>query len=213
MENNFCDNFSPGWRSCRPVLAAGAKQPIFSGSEELAPVFDFMNLMLVVLRLIHILAGVYWAGTLFFFVTFVEPSLRSMGPDGGKVMIRFFERGYLKLIPIVAILTIVSGVWLLWQLSAGFDTAYMGSPLGMALSTGGLLAIVAFIVGMAVTRPAAARIWELSGQVPQATSEEVRNSLMAEIGKNRARTVFSARIVFVLLVIAVALMAIARFIG
>jgi hypothetical protein len=83
----------------------------------------------------------------------------------------------------------------------------------MAFSTGGLLAIVAFIVGIAVTRPAAARIWELSGQVPQATSEEVRNSLMAEIGKNRARTVISARIIVVLLFMAVALMAIARYVG
>jgi uncharacterized membrane protein len=172
-----------------------------------------MSVVLIILRLIHILAGVYWAGTMFFFVTFLEPSLRSMGPDGGKVMIRFFERGYLKLIPIVAILTILSGLWLLWRQSAGFDAVYMGSTLGMAFSTGGLLAIVAFIVGIAVTRPAAARIWELSGQVPQATSEEVRNSLMAEIGKNRARTVISARIIVVLLFMAVALMAIARYVG
>jgi hypothetical protein len=36
---------------------------------------------------------------------------------------------------------------------------------------------------------------------------------MAEIGKNRARTVLAARIVFVLLLIAVALMATARYIG
>jgi uncharacterized membrane protein len=172
-----------------------------------------MSVVLIILRLIHILAGVYWAGTMFFFVTFLEPSLRSMGPDGGKVMIRFFERGYLKLIPIVAILTILSGLWLLWRQSAGFDAVYMGSTLGMAFSTGGLLAIVAFIIGIAVTRPAAARIWELSGQVPQATSEEVRNSLMAEIGKNRARTVISARIIVVLLFMAVALMAIARYVG
>ena len=172
-----------------------------------------MNALLVIMRLIHILGGVYWAGTMFFFVTFLEPSLRSMGPDGGKVMIRFFERGYLKLIPIIAVLTILSGMWLLWQQSAGFDPAYMGSTLGMAFSTGGLLAIVAFIVGMVVMRPAAARIWELAKQVPQATSEEVRNSLIAEIGKNRARTVLGARIVFALLLIAVALMATARYIG
>jgi hypothetical protein len=66
---------------------------------------------------------------------------------------------------------------------------------------------------MVVMRPAAARIWELSKQLPQATSEEVRNSLMAEIGKNRTRTVIAARVVFVLLLIAVALMAIARYIG
>jgi hypothetical protein len=172
-----------------------------------------MSPLLVVLRLIHILCGVYWAGTMFFFVTFLEPSLRSLGPDGGKVMIRFFERGYLKLLPVMAVLTMLSGVWLLWQQSVGFGAAYMGSPLGIAFSTGGLLAIIAFAVGMLVMRPAATRIWALSKQVPQASSDDARNAIMAEIGKTRVRTVLGARIVFALLVLAVALMASARYLG
>jgi uncharacterized membrane protein len=171
-----------------------------------------MDPLLVVLRLIHILGGVYWAGTMFFFVTFLEPSLRSLGPDGGKVMIRFFERGYLKLLPIVAVLTMLSGLWMLWILSNGFDAGYMGSSLGMAFSTGGALAIVAFIVGMVVMRPAAASIWDIARRLPQEPDESARNALLAEMGKLRARTVFGARVVFGLLVGAVALMAIARYV-
>ena len=84
-----------------------------------------MSPLITVLRLIHILCGVYWAGTVFFFVTFLEPTIRSLGPDGGKVMIRLFERGYLKLLPIFAVVTVLSGLWLLWILSSGFDASYM----------------------------------------------------------------------------------------
>jgi uncharacterized membrane protein len=170
-----------------------------------------MNALAIVLRLIHILGGVYWAGTMFFFVTFLEPSLRALGPDGGKVMIKFFERGYLKLLPSVAVVTMLSGLWLLWIASAGFDSAWIGSPIGMAFSTGGTVAIIAFIVGMAVMRPAAARIWEIARALPQETDESRRNALMADMGRLRIRSVLGARLVFALLVVAVGLMAVARY--
>lgn len=170
-----------------------------------------MDPLAITLRLIHILTGVYWAGTIFFFTTFLEPSLRSLGPDGGKVMIRFFERGYLKLLPIVALLNIASGLWLLWILSGGFDPGYMGSSIGMALSTGGALAIVALLVGLLFMRPAAARIWAIAKALPQEANESARNALMAEMAQVRERVVIGGRSVFGLLVVAVALMAVARY--
>ena len=170
-----------------------------------------MSGLLVTLRLVHIVLGVFWAGTMFFFVLFLEPSLRSLGPDGGKVMIKLFERGYMKVLPIVAILTVLSGLWMMWIVSSGFEPAWMGSRLGMALSTGGTLAIVAVIIGIVVVRPAGVRIWAIAREMPSVTDEGVRNTLTAEMGKLRARTVGSSRIIFALLIGAVALMAVARY--
>lgn len=170
-----------------------------------------MNPLVSILRLVHILSGVYWAGTIFFFVTFLEPSLRSLGPDGGKVMIRFFERGYLKLIPSFAFVTVLSGLWLLWIVSGGFDAAWMGSGSGIALSTGGALAIIAFVIGMVILRPAAARSWAVARQLAQEADEAARNALMAEMGRLRNRNLRSGRLVFSLLVVAVGLMATARY--
>lgn len=170
-----------------------------------------MNPLVSILRLVHILSGVYWAGTIFFFVTFLEPSLRSLGPDGGKVMIRFFERGYLKLIPFFAFVTVLSGLWLLWIVSGGFDAAWMGSGSGIALSTGGALAIIAFVIGMVILRPAAARSWAVARQLAQEADEAARNALMAEMGRLRNRNLRSGRLVFSLLVVAVGLMATARY--
>jgi hypothetical protein len=148
---------------------------------------------------------------MFFFVTFLEPSLRSLGPDGGKVMIRFFERGYLKLLPSVAVVTILSGLWLLWIVSGGFDAAWMGSGSGIALSTGGVIAIIGFALGMAIMRPAAARIWDIARRLPQETDEAAKNALMAEMGRLRSRSQLGARLVFSMLVVAVGLMATARY--
>lgn len=170
-----------------------------------------MDLLLVVLRMVHIIGGVYWAGTIFFFVTFLEPAIRSLGPDGGKVMVRFFERGYLTLLPVIATLTLLSGLWLLWLVSDGFDSRYMGSRIGIGLSTGGFFAILAFVVGMTVMRPAGARIWAIARTLPNENDEAARAALMAELGRLRDRTGLAARTVFGLLVAAVVLMAVARY--
>lgn len=170
-----------------------------------------MDPLLITLRLLHIFTGVYWAGTIFFFGTFLEPGIRALGPDGGKVMIKFFERGYLTFLPITAFIAVASGTWLLSIASAGFDPTWMGSSVGIMYSTGGLGAILAFVVGLGFMRPAALRIWDISRQLPQAADDAARAALMAEMGRQRARTGIAARIILVLLVIAVAMMAVARY--
>lgn len=172
-----------------------------------------MTALITVLRLIHILGGVYWAGTVFFFTTFLEPSLRSMGPDGGKVMVRFMERGYMKLMPVVAIATTLSGIWLLWIMSDGFSASYMGSPMGIAFSTGGGLALASITYGLGVLRPAGERIVQLARSAQQESNDVTRGVLVAEMDSLRAKTALGARIVFVMLVGAVALMATARYMG
>lgn len=170
-----------------------------------------MDPLITALRLVHIGGGVYWAGTIFFFVTIFQPAVQDMGPDGGKVMMKLFERGYLTVLPVIATLTIVSGFWLLWLLSAGFNATYMGSRLGIALSTGGLLATVAWIAGILVMRPAARRIWDIARELPTITDEKTRADRLAQMGHLRTRTSTSGQIIFGLLVGAVALMAIARY--
>jgi len=171
-----------------------------------------MSPLITVLRLTHILCGVYWAGTVFFFVTFLEPTIRSLGPDGGKVMLRLLERGYMKLVPMVAVVTVLSGLWLLWIQSSGFDANYMRSSIGMSLSTGGGLAILALIIGITVMRPAGARVFAIAKQLPELRDESQKKTLMAEMESARARLGGGGRIVFALLVGAVALMAVARYI-
>lgn len=170
-----------------------------------------MSTLAITLRLVHIVGGVYWAGTVFFFTSFLEPSLRSLGPDGGKVMARMVERGYLKVMPAVAIVTILSGLWLLWIASGGFDPGYMGSAIGMSLSTGGALSILALIVGLGFLRPAGMRLAAIGQALAQETSESARTALQAEMGQLRARVALGGKIVFGLLVVAVALMAVARY--
>lgn len=170
-----------------------------------------MPTMTVVLRVIHILSGVYWAGSVFLFSTILQPAVQDLGPDGGKVMVKLFERGYLTILPIAAVLTVGSGVWLLWIASSGFTPEWMGSTTGIVLSTGGTLAIAALAVGLGVMRPSGMRLWAIARELPTITDEGTRNARMAEMQARRIRLGVAGRIVFFLLIAAVLAMASARY--
>ena len=39
-----------------------------------------MDILMASLRILHIVAGVFWAGSVFFLVLILEPQLRKLGP-------------------------------------------------------------------------------------------------------------------------------------
>jgi hypothetical protein len=120
-----------------------------------------MNGLMLVLRVTHVVCGVYWAGTVFFVAQFLEPVVRGAGPAGGTIMQGLQARKYFAIMPSIAGLTILSGAAMMWIDSSGFNAAWMGSRLGMGLSTGALFAIAGLIVGVRVLRPAGEQMMAL----------------------------------------------------
>lgn len=170
-----------------------------------------MHALMIALRLLHILSGVFWAGTLFFIVTFLEPSVRAAGPEGGRVMQRLQQRHYLDIMPVIAGLTILSGLALYWRVSVGFSVEWVTSPLGLSFTVGGLAAIVAFVVGVFVMRAAALRAGALGQSLEQLTQGPAREAQLAQVQALRRRAATSARWVAALLAIGVIGMAVARY--
>src|SRR5688572_13718538 len=69
---------------------------------------------LLVLRIIHILGGIFWLGSGLFTAFFLTPALGRVGPAAvGPVMSALQQRRLFTILPIVAVLTILSGVRLL----------------------------------------------------------------------------------------------------
>ena len=168
------------------------------------------DVTLLILRVLHILLGVFWAGTLIFNAFYLQPAMRDAGPDAAKVSAGLMRRRFLDVMPVVAAITILSGLWMYWLVSAGFQPAYMGSPTGMALGLGGVAAIGAFAVGVSVMRPSVLRAAALAQEAAQADPPE-RDAQLAEAQKLRARAGAAGRVVAGLLIVAVITMALARY--
>ena len=170
-----------------------------------------MSQFMLVVRMLHILLGVFWAGTIFFLVIFLGPSLRAAGPDAAPVMRELLRRRFLDVIPVVAGLTILTGLILYWSLSGGMAAGWMRSPFGITLTVGGIASVLAFIIGVAGVRALTLRAAGMAAALASVPDEE-RELIQAEIGRLRQRSASSARWVARLLIIAVAAMAVARYI-
>ncbi|NIQ59859.1 MAG: hypothetical protein GWN71_42990 [Gammaproteobacteria bacterium] len=166
----------------------------------------------LVLRVIHIVLGVFWAGAVFFLVLFLAPAVGRVGPDGGKVMAEIDRARFLEVMPILALVTILSGVWLMWIVSGGFAGAFFSSGWGQSLTVGGAAALVAFLIGTLRMRPATKRVLGLGPQMAAATSDEERARLGAEMQALRKRARKASVWVAWLLLVAVAGMAAARYV-
>ena len=164
-------------------------------------------------RIVHIGFGVFWAGTIFFFVFFLEPSIRSLGTDGGKVMQALVKRKFLTVLPIAAAITILSGGDLLWRISGGMSSEWMGTAYGQTLTTGAVAALLAFFIGVFFMRPAALRIGRLGESLGEVTDDTERDEIMSQINSLKSRSRGFGHSVAFLLFIAVVTMAAARYSG
>ena len=170
-----------------------------------------MDALMIVMRLLHVVLGVFWAGALFFMAWFLIPSIRDAGPEGGKVVQALQQRGFMTIVPIAAIVTILSGVVLMWRVSAGFQPEWSRSPTGMALGIGAVAAIIGFGIGVGVMRPATMKAGALAVTLGTLTDPGARDARMAEVQALRFRSAKAARWVAGLLLIAVITMAVARY--
>ena len=110
---------------------------------------------------------------------------------------------------VTSLLNLVTGLLVLWRASSGFSAAWLGTPFGMTLTLGGLLALAAAVVGFTRARPAALRLAEI-GQAAAVAGGPPKPEVMAEIQRLQAQLGSSNRVVAVLLGVTVLLMASAR---
>jgi hypothetical protein len=164
-----------------------------------------------ILRLIHILSGVFWAGANFMMAGFINPSVKASAPESGKFMQYLAQKsGYPRFAEIMGWLTILAGLGLIWIVSGGFQLGWFTTRRGIVLTTGGLMAIVAMVVAYAIQKPAAKRLGIL-GQEIQAADGPPTPEQLAELQAQQKKLTAGARWTAILLAVAVIGMALSRY--
>lgn len=167
-------------------------------------------MLTIVLRFAHVFCGALWVGMMAFQVFFLGPALGEVGPDAGKLMAALAKRRIPVIMPIIALIALVSGMWLFQRMSGGNMAALMATPMGQAFAWGGAAALLAFLIGIVVMRPAMMRSMKLAESLASAPPDE-RAKRQAEIQRLRARGTTLGTVVTGLLLFALAAMAVARY--
>jgi hypothetical protein len=163
----------------------------------------------IVLRLIHILAGIFWVGTMFLLAGFLIPTVRETGREGGRFIQHLMRQRRLQVfLGLAMLLTVLSGVIMYARLAATTYGAWAGTRPGIAYGVGALSAILAAAIGGAVGSSAGRRMLAV-GKAVGATGPTPEQQ--AEMARLQARMSLGARLGAGLLAIAAGAMAIARY--
>jgi len=166
---------------------------------------------LLVLRLLHIVIGVFWVGAVVFIAFFLIPSIRATGAAGGAVMQRLTSRQMHLWLMGASMLTVLSGIGLYWHDSAGFSSsAWLGSGPGRTFGLGAVLALVAIAIGMAVNSRTAKQLGDLAARV-QAGGRPPSPDEASAMQRLQDRLAKGAVLGAILLLVATAAMAAARY--
>ena len=161
-------------------------------------------IVLFLLRAIHIVGGVLWVGGVVVVALFLLPATQALGPAAQPVMQFIMGRRKLPVyLMMLGILTTLAGLLLMMRNVSLTDGAWARSPMGIGISIGAAAAILALIVGMTVSAPAAKRLGPPKPGAPPLTDEQ-RAALMK-------RLALGGRVTFILLSISALFMATARY--
>lgn len=163
----------------------------------------------ILLRLVHVSLGVFWAGGVLFMNFVVGPALAATGQDGMKVMAELNRRRYFDLMIVAGTLTLLSGFDMMRR--DGFLGSGQPQALGRVGFTAGMVsALIAYVIALVAIRPTLKRMSGIGGRMAQA-GPDGQAALMAEMLQVRGRLIAFGSIGALFLLIAVMAMAVARY--
>ena len=157
--------------------------------------------VLFLLRAIHIVGGVLWVGGVVVVGLFLLPATQAVGPAAQPMMQFIMGRRKLPVYMMsLGVVTTLGGLLLFYRNVSLTGGAWARSPMGVGISVGAAAAILALIVGMTVSAPAAKK---MNGP-PDSMTPDQRAVLMR-------RLTLGARLTFFLLLVSALFMATARY--
>ena len=166
---------------------------------------------LLVLRLVHIVASVCWAGGGFMIFLFIEPTAKALAPAGMQfVQYMTTKRRFSLFMVVSSTLTVLTGALLIWRYVAGDWRAYVSTGPGLMFTLGSIVGILVYFVGLLGVNPRAIKLSKL-GQEIQAGGGPPTPDQAEQLHKLDKEMSFYSKVDFILVALSLAMMASARY--
>jgi hypothetical protein len=170
------------------------------------------TVVFLLIRVVHVLLAAVWLGSTAFLSTQLMPAIEATGPAGGQVMIKLNRSGLVAFFASLGGVTVLTGIYLYWRFTGGFDPAVSSSHAGMAFGIGGVCGILAVILGGAVVGRSSKRIVDVMEQVMKLPDGPQKGALVQEANALKGKLKTFGAIVLLLQVLALSLMAVGHYI-
>jgi len=163
-------------------------------------------------RVLHVLLAATWLGATVFTTFLLMPVVESSGAAGGQVMIGLNKKGLTAFFASMGGLTVLTGIYLYWRFTGGFDPVISRSNAGMAYGIGGVAGLLATIFGGAIVGRSAKGMVALMEQLPTITDGARKAAIMQEASALKGKMTTWGMVVLLLQVVATVLMALGHYI-
>lgn len=169
-----------------------------------------MNTELIILRILHILSGVFWAGAAVYLALVLEPKLRQLSNEIERDVLQAISKLNSLWITLSAVITIGAGFALISRTPGRSFNQLFDNDWGTAIGIGLIASVLAFLlsgwVGFNTARLRRA-LMASPGEV-----ELVSQDLEYIITTSRKRIAIGSQVNAVLVIVATGTMAAARFV-
>jgi len=168
-----------------------------------------MDYLKIVLRLIHVISGVFWVGSAVFMNFFFGPTLRATGEAGKQFAGHLMTRTrFSNFITYSALSAVIAGA-LLYGIDADwFSSPWFRSGAGIGFAIGAVFGLVGLVAGL-MNGNNIRKLSELGAQIQGKPTQEQ----MAALGAIQKQQMWVAPVNTYSLILAVFFMAIARYIS
>jgi uncharacterized membrane protein len=170
------------------------------------------TLTFLIIRVTHVLLAALWLGATGFMVFFLMPAIEDTGPAAGPLMGALVRRRFPAFMAAAGGVTVLSGFYLYWRFTGGFDPATSGTRAARVFGAGGAAGIIALIIGGAVVSRNAKKTSGLGARLASMPEGPDRAAVATEMAAARRRAATAGRIVLVLQAIALACMAVGHYV-
>ena len=124
---------------------------------------------LIILRLVHVIASVCWAGGGFIFFLFIEPTAKALAPTGMQFVEHMVTKRRFSIFMVISsTLTLLSGALLLWQYASGRWLDYVSTGPGLGFTLGSVVGMIVYFIGMLGVNPRAVKMAKISQEIQAA---------------------------------------------
>ena len=157
------------------------------------------TLVFLLLRVAHVLLAAVWIGMTAFVTQLLMPTIKEPGGMGGAPLAQaMMRRGLHIYMAALGGTVVLTGFYLYWRFTGGFDPVLSGTRGAMVFGTGGIFGTLALILGGAL-------VGKNAKKMAAATTT-------SEFEAARDKTATYGRIVLVLQLIAIAAMALGHYV-
>ncbi len=162
-----------------------------------------MSYLIIVLRLVHILAGIFWVGSALMMAFYIGPTVGATAEAGQKFLQHFIGKTNIQKMMIASAgATVLAGA----LLYADKPAAWFSSSAGIGFGIGAFFAVVGFVFGILIARNTRAMA-QLGAQAKGQPTPEQLAQLQTLQNRQRSYSTFNVSA----LILAVAFMATARY--